>query len=73
MLEIREWERVHGKAHDWNRYETEIMPIVSALTPSALARMTGLSTHHCWQVGTRKKRLHPMHWEKVLDLREVFP
>lgn len=70
MLQIREWERLHGNDHDWERYEAEVIPIVQSLTPSGLARITGLSSHHCWQVRTRRKRLHPMHWEKLLAFGE---
>jgi hypothetical protein len=65
MLELRDWERVHGKP-DWGRYESEVMPLIEAGTPAGLARMTGLSTHHCWQVRKGLKRLHPMHWSKIL-------
>jgi len=65
MLQIREWERFNGNEHDWDRYEAEVIPIVRSLTPSGLARITRLSTHHWWQVRTGRKRLHPMHWDKL--------
>ena len=66
MLAVRAWERLNGKAHDWNLYETDIVPVLSVLTVPELVSLTGLSRHYCWQVRAGKKRLHPMHWERVL-------
>jgi hypothetical protein len=68
MLAVRAWERHHGKAHDWDRYGAEVVPILSVLTVPELVSLTGLSRHYCWQVRAGRKRLHPMHWAVVLDL-----
>jgi len=68
MLAVRAWERRHGKAHDWDRYRAEVVPLLSVLTVPELVSLTGLSRHYCWQVRAGKKRLHPMHWHTVLDL-----
>lgn len=68
MLAVRAWEWLHGKTHDWNRYEAAVVPVLSASTVPELVSLTGLSSHHCWQVRAGKKRLHPMHWAAVLDV-----
>jgi hypothetical protein len=65
MRAIRGWEREHGKTFDAERYETEILPAIQALTVPALMAKTGLSQHYCWQVRSGRKRLHSMHWETV--------
>ena len=66
MLEIRAWERLNGKVHDWGWYEAEVMPVVAVMTVPELVHVTDLSSHYCWQVRAGRKRLHQMHWEKVL-------
>jgi CRISPR-associated endonuclease Cas1 len=73
MLAIRAWERLNGKVHDWDRYETDVIPVIEAMTVPELVHLTGLSRHYCWQVRAGKKRLHPMHWSRVIDfnLRRV--
>jgi hypothetical protein len=30
MLAIRAWERLNGKVHDWERYEVEVIPVITA-------------------------------------------
>lgn len=70
MLAVRAWERLHGKVHDWDRYEVEVIPAVEAMTVPELVHMTGLSRHYCWQVREGKKRLHPMHWTRVMDISQ---
>jgi CRISPR-associated endonuclease Cas1 len=67
MLAVRAWERLNGKVHDWDRYEVEVIPVVEAMTVPELVHVTGLSRHYCWQVRSGKKRLHPMHWSRVMD------
>jgi hypothetical protein len=67
MLEARRWERLNGSGFDVDRYEREVMPIILSLTPSALARITGLSANHGTQVRQRVRRLHPMHWQALID------
>lgn len=37
------------------------------MTVPDLVALTGLSQHYCWQVRAGGKRLHPMHWQGVLD------
>jgi hypothetical protein len=66
MLAIRAWERLNGKVHDWDRYETGVIPMIEAMTVPELVHLTGLSRHYCWQVRAGKKRLHPMHWSAVI-------
>jgi len=66
MRELRAWERKHGKDHDWERYEPEIVPIIESMTAYDLAAITTLSPGHCKEIKQGDKRLHPMHWEKIL-------
>jgi hypothetical protein len=67
MLAIRAWEREKGKVHDWDRYESEVGPLIAVMTVPELVHLTGLSRHYCWQVRAGKKRLHPMHWTRVIE------
>jgi len=67
MLAIRAWERENGKVHDWDRYEAEVVPMIAVMTVPELVHLTGLTRHYCWQVRVGKKRLHPMHWTRVID------
>ena len=67
MLAVRAWERRHGKTHDWDRYQADVVPILSELTVPELVSLTGLSSHYCWQVRAGRKRLHPMHWSLVIE------
>jgi hypothetical protein len=67
MLAIRAWERLNGKAHDWDKFEAEVKPIITFMTVPELVPVTGLSPHYCWQVRAVKKRSHPMHWNCVID------
>jgi CRISPR associated protein Cas1 len=71
MLEARRWERLNGSAFDVERYEREVMPIILSLTPSALARITGLSANHGTQVRQGVRRLHPMHWQALIDFNDL--
>jgi hypothetical protein len=48
-------------------YERDVMPVIVTLTAYDLARVTGLSSNHCWQVRTGGKKLHPMHWQKLVS------
>lgn len=66
MLAIRAWERINGRSHDWDRYRTEIVPLLTSMTVPELMDVTGLSQHFCWQVRAGKKRLHPMHWARIV-------
>jgi hypothetical protein len=66
MLALRAWERLNGKVHDWDRYEAEVIPVIKAMTVPELVHVTGLS-HYCWLVREGKKRLHPMHWRRVIE------
>ncbi len=67
MLAVRAWERLNGKVHDWERYEVEVIPVITVMTVPELVHVTGLSKHYCWQVRVGNKRLHPMHWSRVID------
>jgi hypothetical protein len=67
MLEVRAWERQNGKEYDWDRYEAELIPVIAGMTVPELLQVTGLSRHYCWQVRSDRKRLHPMHWSRVID------
>jgi hypothetical protein len=67
MLAIRAWERENGKVHDWDRYEAEVVPMIAVMTVPELVHLTGLSPPYCWQVRVGKKRLHPMHWSRVIE------
>lgn len=67
MSEIRAWESINGKSHDWDKYLKRVRPIIASMTVPELVRVTGLSTHYCWQVRAGKKRLHPMRWETIQD------
>jgi hypothetical protein len=69
MRAIRAWEREHGKGFDTERYASEIVPTIQALTVPALMAKTGLSQHYCWQVRAGRKRLHPMHWDAIVTGR----
>jgi len=66
MLAVRAWERLNGKVHDWNRYEAEVILVIKVMTVPELVHVTGLSRHYCWMVREGKKRLHPMHWDRVI-------
>ena len=67
MLAVRAWERLNGKVHDWDRYEAQVIPVIKVMTVPELVHVTGLSRHYCWQVRDGKKRLHPMHWGRVIE------
>jgi hypothetical protein len=70
MRAIRSWEREHGKGFDAERYANEIVPAIQASTVPALMATTGLSQHYCWQVKAARKRLHPMHWDRIAEGRK---
>ncbi len=65
--ERRAWDREHGGKIDPARYERDIRPVIEKTGTAELARRTGLSKHYCWQVRKGVKRLHPRHWQAVLD------
>jgi hypothetical protein len=44
-----------------------VIPIITVMTVPELVHVTGLSRHYCWQVRAGRKRLHPMHWSRVVD------
>jgi hypothetical protein len=43
MLAIRAWEREKGKVHDWDRYESEVGPLIAVMTVPELVHLTGLA------------------------------
>ena len=49
------------------KYERDILPAIKRLTVPNLMAATGLSQHYCWQVRSERKRLHPMHWGRVVS------
>ena len=73
MSAIRAWEREHGRGIDQERYASEVMPIVRDMTVPALMSASGLSQHYCWQARAGRKRLHPMHWDGVLNAPRPGP
>lgn len=63
---IRAWEKVHGTEVDSKAYEETVLPAIRSLSVPKLVAATGLSQSYCWRVRRGTKRLHPMHWGKVL-------
>jgi hypothetical protein len=63
MLANRAWEREHGRDFDIDRYQTEVLPRLRAMTIPALAHVTGLSSYYLWRVRKGERRLHPRHWD----------
>ncbi len=65
--ERRAWDREHRGKIDPGRYERVVRPVIEKMGTAELARRTGLTKHYCWQVRKGAKRLHPRHWQAVLD------
>lgn len=72
-LAMRAWEREHGRTHNQEHYEAEILPLIKQMTVPALVSATGLSKYYCWQVRAGARRLHARHWEAILAASQEAP
>lgn len=46
--------------------EAEIVPIIESLSAYDLPAITTLSPGHCKGIKKGDKRMHPMHWERLM-------
>lgn len=62
------WEREHPDQvdHDW--FAKEVAPRLAALSPSAIARATGLSVSHWVKVRKGERLPHPRWWPILAKL-----
>jgi CRISPR-associated endonuclease Cas1 len=64
------WEKANPGLRDQSEYRTDVLPLLSALSTGALARLTGLSMSYCAAIKRGDRVPHPRWWQL---LRELAP
>jgi hypothetical protein len=74
MLAQQRWELEHeGEAFDREWYLAELLPGLSAVTLTTIARATGMSTSAASKIRSGKRVPHPKHWEALRVLARGNP